>query len=133
MFPHSCGDEFERLAAAGIDPKLVVPDEYSIVKGGTFPIPAVGIVFSGAAGPTLEIAASAVPHGQLRFTTAKAIRDLGGIVLWIVEVSRNHTVNRHHVNIMEAGTNSFSELIVNPVSSKNRIDGNLPRPPGAVP
>jgi hypothetical protein len=125
MFPHACGEEFEQAVAAGAHPKAVVPDDYVVVKGGTAPLPPAGsgTVFSGAVGPTLEDAAAAVPHGQIRVTTAGAIRAAGGEVTWAPEKSRHQTLNRQHVNIVEGGTSTFSELTRNPVPLRDRIDG----------
>ena len=124
MFPHPCGDELEQGVAAGADPKSVVPDDYVVVKGGTLPLPAAGVPFSGAVGPTLTDAAAAVPHGQLRITTAGAIRAAGGEVRWAPEKSRHQTINHQHVNITEAGASTFSELTRNPVPLRERIDGD---------
>lgn len=124
MFPHPCGEEFEQAVAAGSDPSSVVPDEYTVVKGGTVPIPAPGGLYSGAVGPTLDLASAAVPHGQLRITTVGAIRAAGGTVTWSPETSRHLTVNRQHVNIAEAGPTAFSGLTPNPVPRRDRIDGD---------
>ena len=124
MFPHPCGEEFERLVAAGADPATVVPDDYAIVKGGTRPLPAEGELFSGAVGPDLETAGAAVPHGQLRYASVGEIRSAGGIVTWEIELSRYDTLNRQHVNITETGLSVFSTLIPNPVRLRDRIDGD---------
>ncbi|HEX4607165.1 MAG TPA: hypothetical protein VH092_03085, partial [Urbifossiella sp.] len=107
MFPDPCGERFERAIASGVDPVAVVPDEYAVAKGGAPALPAVG--------PTPELAAAAVPHGQVRFTTVGTIRATGGTVTWIPELSRHNTVNRQHVNIVEAGVSRFSGLVPNPV------------------
>lgn len=128
MFPHPCGGQFEQAVAAGADPRSVVPDEYVVVKGGAAPLPADGGVFSGAVGPTLEAAAGAVPHGQLRVSTVGAIRAAGGAVWWEPELSRHLTPNRQHVNIIEAGPTTFSDLCPNPVPRSDRIDGDRPGP-----
>jgi hypothetical protein len=80
-------------------------------------------VLSGAAGPTLEEASAAVPHGQIRVTTAGAIRAQGGIVEWLPQFSRLKTVNYQHVNITDGGPTTFSELQPNPVPRSQRIDG----------
>jgi hypothetical protein len=111
---------------AGADRGTIVPDEYFPVKGGTMPIPPAGVIFSGAAGRTLEAAACAVPHGQLRFTTVAAVRAAGATVRWRPELSRNRTLNRKPVNIAEVEPTAFSELMPNPVPSRQRIDGNQP-------
>jgi hypothetical protein len=128
MFPHACGEAFEQAVAAGGDPEAVVPDDYVVVKGGTLPLPQAGSgeAFSGAVGPTLTDAAAAVPHGQIRATTAGAIRSAGGTVTWAPEKSRRHTLNRQHVNIVEGNTSTFSELTRNPVPLRDRIDGQQP-------
>jgi hypothetical protein len=128
MFPHPCGQELERAVAAGADPRFVVPDEYTVVKGGTTPLPEAGGVFSGAVGPTLATAACAVPHGQIRVSTAGAVRAAGGVVVWEPELSRHETVNLQHVNIMQAGPGVFSGLVPNPVPRHARIDGDQPNP-----
>jgi hypothetical protein len=57
----------------GGDPKTVVPDEYIVVRGGQKPMPLAGTTFSGSTGATLQEAASGVPHGTIRQTTAGQI------------------------------------------------------------
>ena len=126
MFPDPCGSILAQATANGADPYSVVPDDYLIVHGGTAPIPPAGSVFSGAAGPTLEAAGCAIPHGQLRVTTAGAIRTGGGYVLWVPDQSRYGTINEQHVNIREGGSTSFSQVQPNPVPRRQRIDGNHP-------
>lgn len=123
MFAHPCGEQFEQAVATSADPATVVPNDFVIVHGGTTPIPAAGTVYSGAVGPTLDAAACAVPHGQIRVTTVGEIRDPGGTVIWVIETSRRLTLNRQHVNITEAGPTAFSELMPNPVPRVDRIDG----------
>ncbi len=127
MFPHPCGRQLEAAVTAGADPRSVVPDDYVVVKGGTAPLPTDGGVFSGTVGPTLDAAACAVPHGQLRVSTVGAVRAAGGVVVWEPEVSRHLTTNLQHVNIIEAGP-TFSELRPNPVPRTARIDGDKPNP-----
>ena len=124
MFPHPCGDELRQRVAIGADPRTVVPDEYFVVKGGTLPIPIDGGVFSGTVGPTIEAAACAVPHGQIRLSQVVAIRNAGGVVVWEPETSKHKTINHQHVNIIEVGPTSFSVLQVNPNPRANRIDGD---------
>lgn len=124
-FPHPCGQDYADAAARGVDPKAVVPDDHIIVHGGTAEIPPPGTKFSGAAGPTLEAAGVAVPHGQVRTTTAGAIRVQGGTVTWEPQLSRWLTPNPQHVNIVEGGAaTSFSEPVPNPVPRRDRIDAN---------
>jgi hypothetical protein len=83
----------------------------------------MGNTFSATVGPTLEAAAGAVPHGQVRATTIGAIRGRGGSVVWVAEFSPHGTLNEQHVHITEAGTTSFSGPQPNPVPKKLRIDG----------
>ena len=124
MFPHPCGEELRQAALSGADKRFVVPDEYVVVKGGTTPLPEDGGVFSGVVGPTLEAAACAVPHGQLRVSTVGGIRAAGGAVVWKAEESRYLTMNYQHVNIIEAGPTTFAPLLSNPVPLAGRIDGD---------
>jgi len=122
MFPHPCGEHFEQAVAGGADPKAVVPDEYAIVRGGTKPIPDPGETFSCAAGPDIAAAGGAVPYNQIRSTTAGAIRDVGGMVEWVPEVSPRGTMNKQHVHVTEAGPTSFGEPGPNSVPKASRID-----------
>lgn len=124
MFPHACGAEFEEAVRNGADPKEVVPNGFAVVRGGGSPLQPSGTMFSGAAGPTLEAAASAVPHGRIRVSTAGAIRAEGGTVEWAPERSRHGTVNQQHVNITEQVPGRFSLLRPNPVTRRERIDGD---------
>src|SRR5207247_1782590 len=104
------------------DVRAVVPDHFTLVRGGVGPVPPAGDMFSCAAGPTPEAAACAVPNNQLRFTTAGAVRAAGGIVEWVIEFSRRGTMNKQHVNVTEAGSTSFGEPQPNPVPKPGRID-----------
>lgn len=124
MFPDPCGAALAEAVRNGADPRAVVPDHYVIVHGGTAAIPRPGIRFSAATGPTLETAAAAVPHGQIRMAIAGAIRANGGIVEWEPDWSRLWTLNDQHVHITEAGPSVFSDLLTNPVPRKRRIDGS---------
>lgn len=125
MFPDPCGAIFAEAAKNGADPTTIVPDDYFVVFGGIAPLPTVGGEFSCSVGPSLEAAAAAIPNGQLRWTTARAIRAGGGRLEWVAEESRHHTINRQHVNITEGGaSSSFSELMTNPVPRRARIDGD---------
>ena len=124
MFPDPCGPRFTEAVKKGADPAAVVPNEYVIVRGGSSNVNNPGEPFSGTVGPTLEAAAAAVPHGQIRATTVGAIRARGGIVEWASEVSRHGTVNQQHVNVTEKGPTTFSALHPNPVPRTQRIDGD---------
>jgi hypothetical protein len=129
VFPHPCGKELRKLVETGADPRTVVPGEYFVVKGGTQPLPTDGgVFFPGTVGPTLEAAACAVPHGQIRFSRVADIRYAGGVVVWEPETSKHMTLNHQHVNIIEVGTTTFSVLQANPVPRTGRVDGNKPDP-----
>lgn len=127
MFPSPCGDEFARRVAAGADPKLVIPDDYIIVRGGSNPVSFPGQPFSAAVGPSLHEAAAAVPHGQIRVSTVGEIRARGGVVEWSPERSRYGTLNQQHANVTEAGPTVFpAPAQSNPVPRLLRIDGTAP-------
>jgi len=123
MFSPVIGAKLADAVKNGADPKTVVPDEFVIVRGGTAPMPEPGKTFSGAVGPTLESAAAAVPWGSIRTSTVAALRSRGGTVEWVPERSRYETINQQHVNVVEVGTSSFSDLRANPVPRNQRIDG----------
>ena len=82
-----------------------------------------GETFSCAAGPDLNAAACAVPYGQIRSTTAGAIRAAGGVVIWKREFSQRGTINNQHVHVTEVGPTVFSDLRANPIPKPNRTDG----------
>src|ERR1700682_3647140 len=103
MVPHPCGADLAEAVRNGADPKAVVPDDYVVVRGGTKPIPVPGRSFSAVVGPTLEGATGAVPHGQLRATTAGEIRRQGGVVEYLAEHSPHSTLNEQHVHVTEQG------------------------------
>jgi hypothetical protein len=79
-------------------------------------------MFSAVAGPTLEAAGCAVPHGQLRVTTVGVIRAAGEVVEWFADSSPHGTMNLQHVHVTEAGSTVFGGPQPNPVSRKQRID-----------
>jgi hypothetical protein len=123
-FPHPCGDDFAEAVQKGADPKQVVPDGFVVIRGGKNPVEPPGTTFSGVVGPTIEAAAAALPHGQIRVATAGAIRARGGIVEWAPEISRHGTLNQQHVNVTEVTATSFSELQGNPIPRQQRVDGD---------
>ncbi|MFZ2362731.1 MAG: RHS repeat-associated core domain-containing protein, partial [Anaerolineae bacterium] len=107
----------------GGDPKIVVPDSYVIVRGGQSQLPPPGTVFSGSQGATLSKAASGVPHGSIRVTTAGEIRARGGVVEFAPEPSRSGMVNWLHVNVVEgSASSSFGSVVPNPVPKNMRIN-----------
>lgn len=122
MFPDACGLELADAVLRGADPRSVVPDEYIVVRGGLKPVPPIGTTFSAVVGPSLEGAGAAVPNGNVRKTTAGAIRRLGGVVEWVEEHSPHGTLNRQHVHVIQVKFSSFSEPEPNPVPKKFRID-----------
>lgn len=98
------------------------PDANIIVRGGQAGLPPPGTPFSGAFGATLEEAASGVPHGTIRSTTAGAIRSRGGTVTHAPELTRSGVLNPRHVNITQGpGPSTFSEPFPNPVPKVNRV------------
>ena len=107
----------------GGDPKTVVPDSYVIVRGGQSQLPPPGTVFSGSQGATLSEAASGVPHGSIRVTTAGEIRARGGVVVFAPEPSRSGMVNWLHVNVAEGSAMStFGDITPNPVPKNMRVN-----------
>jgi hypothetical protein len=123
-FPHPCGADLATAVQKGADPKRVVLDTFVVLRGERNPIEPPGTTFSATAGPTVEAAAAALPHGFIRVTTAGAIRARGGIVEWAPEVSRHGTLNQQHVNVTEVGVTSFSEMQPNPIPRPQRVDGD---------
>jgi RHS repeat-associated protein len=110
-------------AVAGARATAAVPDANIVVRGGTGEMPPAGTTFSGAHGATLEEAASGVPHGTIRTSTAGDVRDTGGTVKSAPELTRSGVMNERHVNVTE-GTNNpstFSQPRSNPVPKKDRI------------
>ena len=102
-------------------PKRVANSDV-VVRGGTQRMPPAGTTFSGAAGRTLPEAASGVPHGTIRSSTAGAIRSAGGKVRNRPELTRSGVLNKRHVNVKEgSGPSTFSEPRANPVPKKDRI------------
>jgi hypothetical protein len=97
-----------------------VPNVQIVVRGGASDLPSPGIVFSGSQGLTTADAASGVPHGQIRETTAGQIRSNGGTVEVAPELTRSGKINYRHVNVTE-GSGSFGELMPNPVPKGDRI------------
>ena len=99
-----------------------LPDYYVVVRGGLSLVPAPGVVFSGAAGATLYEAASGVPHGTIRESTAAAIRLGGGWVEFKAELTPSGRLNELHVDIcLGPGSQPFGNLMQNPVPNKERI------------
>jgi hypothetical protein len=97
-------------------------DAAIVIRGGTGEIPAPGEVFSGAYGSTLEDAAKATPYGTIRVTTAGEIRDAGGTVNVVPELTRGGTLNEQHVDIcLGGGACPFGPQQPNPVPKAGRI------------
>jgi len=102
-----------------------VPDDHAVVRGGTGDLPERGTEFSGSHGPTTEDAASGVPHGTVRSTTAGDIRAGGGNVEVAPEPAyEGGPINYRHVNVKEGSNGGgFSEPYQNPVPKNVRIPG----------
>lgn len=85
-------------------------------------VPAPGEVFSGAYGDTMEEAASGVPHGQIRQTTAGQIRVDGRTVDIAPEPTRSGVLNARHVsNCLGTGRCPSGPLGPDPVPKSGRI------------
>jgi RHS repeat-associated protein len=109
--------------AAGSAGGAGLADDFIVVRGGASDVPPPGQVFSGAYGKTLNEAASGVPHGQIRATTAGQIRSGGGTVEIAPELTRSGVLNERHVNIClgAGGPCPFGPLQPNPVPKAGRI------------
>lgn len=105
----------------GANAKTVVPDSFVVVRGGQLPMSCPGNTFSGSMGSTLLEAASGVPHGSVRVTTAGQIRAGGGIVELVPEATKSGVMNVRHVNVTEGGSSVFGEFIKSPVPKASRI------------
>ena len=104
-----------------------VPDAHFVVRGGQGEIPSSG-TYSGAHGATIEDAASGVPHGTIRSSTAGDIRNSGGSVESAPEPAYpGGPTNERHVNI-QGGQDTFSEPKPNPVPRSQRVP-SAPKPP----
>jgi hypothetical protein len=118
----SCGIAPSVSPAGGVG-GAALADEIVVVRGGTSAIPAAGRTFSGAAGATLEEAASGVPHGTIRATTVGQIRQAGGTVESAPELTRGGVLNEKHVNIcLGGGACPFGEAMPNPVPKAGRVE-----------
>ena len=122
MFPDKCGAELALSFALGADSSQVVPDHFVVVRGGLKQVPDAGTLFSTVVGATVEEACCAVQHGNVRVTTAGAIRLAGGVVIWNPETSPRGTMNLQHANVIENGPTVFSNVQSNPIPRKLRID-----------
>lgn len=99
-----------------------VPNVFIVIRGGQVNLPPPGNMFSASAGPTLEDAATGIPHGTIRVASAAAIRAKGGTILVRPERARSGTMNWRHVNVIEgAGPSVFGPPIPNPVPKDRRI------------
>jgi hypothetical protein len=113
-------DELE----AGANPKTVVPDDAVIVRGGKEYQPEPGNIISSQMDLTsVSDAASGLPHGTIRVTTAGEIRATGGTVELIPEPAwEGGPINTWHVNVTEGSEPAFpSETVANPAAAKARL------------
>jgi hypothetical protein len=108
---------------AGADPKAVVPDDAIIVRGGRNYQHQEGNVISAQMGSSIEDAASGLPHGTVRATTAGAIRAAGGAVELMPEPAwEGGPDNTWHVNVTEGPNPVFPrDGTPNPVPSPGRL------------
>jgi hypothetical protein len=112
-----------KLLNTGADPKTIVPDDTIIVRGGQAYCHQAGISISAQMGLTYEEAASGLPHGTIRITTAGNIRAAGGSVELMPEaVYPGGPLNTWHVNITEGAMPAFPpQIIPNPVPKAQRL------------
>lgn len=108
---------------AGADPKLVVPDSAIIVRGGQEYVHQTGKTISAQMGSTAAEAASGLPHGSVRVTTAGEIRAAGGTVELIPEaVIPNGPINTWHVDITPGANPVFPTAhTTSPAPKQDRI------------
>lgn len=110
-------------SAAEGTPLRTLPDDAIVMRGGTGPIPGPGVKFSGTGGTAWE-AAEGVPHGQLRVTTAGAIRAGGGTVEYSKGDYGGIIDNPAHVDItLGPGGSTFGPPVSNPFHKNFRIGG----------
>jgi hypothetical protein len=107
----------------GADPKTVVPDDAIIVRGGRDYQHREGNVVSAHMGSSIEDAASGLPHGTVRATTAGQIRAAGGAVELMPEPAwEGGPDNTWHVNVTEGPDPAFpGEGVPNPVPNQGRL------------
>jgi RHS repeat-associated protein len=112
-------EQFEQ----GTDPTRIVPDDYIVVRGGQGETPPPGTTFSGSTGATVEQAATGVPHGSIRATTAGEIRTQGGTVEFAPEPTRGGNTNWRHVNVTEGGAQTVfpAQAQNNPAPKSQRV------------
>jgi hypothetical protein len=108
---------------AGADPKTVVPDDAIIVRGGRDYHHQEGSVISAQMGSSIEDAASGLPHGTVRVSTAGHIRAAGGTIELMPEPAwEGGPDNTWHVNVTEGLTPVFpGEGIPSPVPNQERL------------
>ena len=109
--------------AKGVDPKVVVPNDALIVRGGQIYQPQPGDVISAQMGANIAEAASGLPHGTVRVATAGAIRAAGGVVELDPEPAwKGGPVNTWHVSVTEGSHPAFpGQPIRNPVGKEDRL------------
>ena len=123
---HSAKGLIDDVAEAGAragGPRI--PDDATVVRGGTSDLPPPGELFSGSHGTGLDHAAAGVPHGQVRETTAGQIRQGGGSVEYAPEFNdRVGRTNYQHVDVtLGPDGHGFGDLIPNPVPKRERFGG----------
>jgi len=112
-----------KLLEAGANRKTVVPDSAIIVRGGQAYTHQSGNVISAQMGSSAAEAASGLPHGTVRITTAGEIRAAGGTVELVPEpVYLGGPVNTWHVSITEGASPAFPRQVTpSPVTKANRL------------
>ena len=101
----------------------VIPDDAIIVRGGRQYAAKPGDVMSAQMGSSVSEAASGLPHGTVRTTTAGKIRAAGGTVALVPEPAwPGGPLNTWHVNVTEGAAPVFpADGIPNPVAANDRL------------
>ena len=112
-----------KLLEAGANPKTVVPDSAIIVRGGQAYTHQPGNIISAQMGSSAAEAASGLPHGTVRITTAGEIRAAGGTVELVPEpVYLGGPINTWHVSITEGASATFpAQGAPSPVPKAQRL------------
>jgi hypothetical protein len=112
-----------KLLEAGANPKAIVPDNAIIVRGGQVYRHQPRSIISAQMGSNAADAASGLPHGTVRITTAGEIRAAGGTVELVPEpVYLGGPVNSWHVSITEGTSPAFpAQAVPNPAPKARRL------------
>jgi hypothetical protein len=112
-----------KLLEAGANPKTIIPDSATIVRGSQTYTHQPGNMLSAQMGSNAAEAALGLPHGTLKITTAGEIRAAGGTVELAPEpVYPGGPLNTWHVNITEGNSPAFpAQTTPSPVAKAQRL------------